>query len=66
MATADGTQLKRKVVRSYLMAKINAEHATAGKYHLETDYDRENGRWEWWAKRIKPNNVPEFTALQLL
>jgi hypothetical protein len=48
------------------MAKINAEHATAGKYHLETDYDRENGRWEWWAKRIKPNNVPEFTALQLL
>jgi hypothetical protein len=45
------------------MAKIKAEHATAGKYHLETNYDRENGRWEWWAKGIKPNDVPEFTGV---
>jgi hypothetical protein len=45
------------------MSKIRAEHATAGKYHLETNYDRENGRWEWWAKGIKPNNVPESTDI---
>ena len=44
------------------MAKIRAEHATAGKYHLETNYDTANGRWDWWAKAIKPNSVPEFTG----
>jgi hypothetical protein len=44
------------------MARTRAEHATAGKYHLETNYDIENGQWDWWAKAIKPNTVPEFTG----
>jgi hypothetical protein len=40
------------------MSSIFAQHAQAGKYHLETRYV-EPGRWEWFAKVSQPG-LPEF------
>jgi hypothetical protein len=41
------------------MEKVFAQHATAGKYHLETW--PMDGRWEWKAIAMKPG-LPEFTG----
>jgi len=42
------------------MAKVFAQHAQAGKYHLETRYV-EAGRWEWFAKASE-RKLPEFSG----
>jgi hypothetical protein len=42
------------------MAKIFAQHAQAGEYHLETRYC-EPGRWEWMVFR-KGKRVAEFSG----
>ena len=43
------------------MARIYAQHATAGQYHLETHYS--GHEWEWWAKAIRPaTGLPEFSG----
>jgi hypothetical protein len=44
------------------MALVYAQHATAGKYHLETQYDGTRGVWEWWARTIKPRDGNEFNG----
>jgi hypothetical protein len=41
---------------------MRAEHAMAGKYHLETNYDHMKNRWDWWARAVKSSSVPEFTG----
>jgi len=47
---------------NHQMAKIQAEHATAGKYHLDTSYNSPDRCWDWWAKGINPNSVQEYTG----
>jgi hypothetical protein len=43
------------------MALVFAQHATAGKYHLETRYV--SNRWEWYAAPIqKTDRLPEFSG----
>jgi hypothetical protein len=42
------------------MARVFAEHAQAGKYHLETRYV-EPGRWEWFAKPSQ-RKLPAFSG----
>ncbi len=38
-----------------------AQHATAGKYHLETRFAGDN--WEWYAAPIrKTERLPEFSG----
>jgi hypothetical protein len=41
------------------MAKVFAQHANAGEYHLETSFV--DGHWEWKAMAIK-KRLPEFTG----
>jgi hypothetical protein len=49
------------------MARIFAQHAHCGEYHLETRYvppgDRgEPARWEWAAAVQGPHGLPEFSG----
>jgi hypothetical protein len=49
------------------MATIFAQHATAGKYHLETRYV--DGRWEWMAALITKadpieRGLPEYSGTE--
>ena len=41
------------------MAKVFAQHATAGEYHLETCFI--DGQWEWKVIAIR-HKLPEFTG----
>jgi len=41
------------------MARIFAQHAAAGEYHLETYFV--DGQWEWKAVAIR-HKLPEFTG----
>jgi len=41
------------------MARIYAQHASAGEYHLETWFI--DGQWEWKVIAIK-HKLPEFTG----
>jgi hypothetical protein len=49
------------------MATIFAQHATAGKYHLETRYI--DGRWEWVAALVRKaapteRKLPEYSGVE--
>ncbi len=41
------------------MARIFAQHATAGQYHLETAFI--DGQWDWKVIALK-RGLPEFTG----
>jgi len=41
------------------MAKVFAQHATAGEYHLDTWFIK--GKWAWKAVAIK-HTLPEFSG----
>jgi hypothetical protein len=43
----------------FAMARIFAQHATAGQIHLETAFF--DGRWEWKVIVLK-RGLPEFTG----
>jgi hypothetical protein len=43
------------------MAKVYAQHATCGKYHLETRFAVDH--WEWFAAPIKTTErLPQFSG----
>jgi hypothetical protein len=39
------------------MARVHAQHANAGRYHLETWYDEYAKKWGWRAKAIKQSDT---------
>jgi hypothetical protein len=44
----------------FVMAKVFAQHAHAGEYHLDIAYS--NGHWEWQVAAIRNRKLPEYTG----